>query len=894
MKKNIGITALLVIGLCMLPRTVQAQTGILKGTAKDAGDQRPLGNVRVAVAGLSTLTNSSGEFIIAGVPTGTASAAFVAAPTQGTLPLAVQFADFSSEGRQQVTATVNGYQPFSSNHVLILPNDTTTLDFRMVPVESSNAIRMVLRWDALPQDLDVHLKTPAIGGAMYEVKYNSRGSASFAPFAMLDNDFKTGFGPEAITIYQTFAGTYRYFVHIFNDNPTSPADTSFAGSNAFVEIVNNSTGASQIIFVPTTGTGRWWYVCDIDGVTKTVTIVNQIQTQPPSASPDNFLSKGKHDADRGVVFRPGAPDTIRRWQWSFGDGGTSALRNPTHTYQAVGTYNVSLTVFTDNLQATTTQNNLIAVSFLQTMLTSDSVVNSPQVITTTTPGGFQTVSARLIYRLGGSARYDSVAFDTSQRPYRGTIPASAVTLRGLEYYIALTGRFAGGGLVRITHPPTDPELNPIRLRTKSASSLSAVTLQSRVYRMISVPAELTDASVSGVLFDDFGAYDPNRWRLFRWKANAYVEYPALTDAFTPGNAFWIISDANHQFNVGLARSTMTTQSATVVLDTGWNQIGNPFAFPVAWRDVQRFGNIQGPYFYDGTSYTLDTNSSVLPWEGYFVYNAGPGSARLEFPPRGPGNSSLPKSRSSAESYTLSLSAELDGTGLRDAQNAVGFVATALDGDDGFDFRKPPAVSNDLRLAIVDNGRQFMRNFKPARTGEGQEWRIEITNTHPQVPVTLRLSEEGVLPEGFHIFLFDEDDFNAVPIQGNAAALRFQTANEVKHLKLIIGTREYAEGHSNGIPLAPVAYALDQNYPNPFNPTTTIRYQLSKRGDVVLEVYNVLGQKVRTLVQHEQRTGEHAVQWQGDDDRGLRVASGVYIYRLHAGDFTASRKLLLLR
>lgn len=894
MSKKIRIATLLLVTLPAMMLPAQTQTGVLKGLVQDAGDRRALANVRVSVAGLSALTNNFGEYIIAGVPPGSVAPAFVAAPTQGSPPLEVQFADFSSEGRQQVTATLNGYQSFASNHVLILPGDTTTLDFRMIPAASSNALQLAVRWDALPKDLDAHLKTPAIGGAAYEVKYDSRGSASSAPFAMLDNDFKTGFGPEAITIYQTFAGTYRYFVHIFNDSPTSPADTSFAGSNAFVEITNNSTGFSQIVFVPSTGTGRWWYVCDIDGTTKAVTIVNQIRTQPPSASSDNFFSKRKTDADGGVVFKPDAPDTIRRWQWNFGDGATSALRHPAHFYQAVGTYNVSLTVFTTDTQATTTRNNLVAVSFLQTMLTSDSVVNSPQVITTTTPGGFQTLSARLFYRLGGSARYDSVSLDTSQRPYRGTIPASAVTLRGLEYYLALTGTFAGGGLVRITHPPTDPELNPIRLRTKSASSLSAVTLQSRVYRMISVPAELADASVSGVLFDDFGAYDPNRWRLFRWKANAYVEYPALTDAFTPGNAFWIISDAVHQFTVGLARSTMTTQSASVVLDTGWNQIGNPFAFPVAWRDVQRTGNIQGPYFYDGTPYTLDTNASVLPWEGYFVYNAGPGSAQLVFPPRGTGNSSLPKSRSSAESYTLSLSAELDGTGLRDAQNAVGFVATALDGDDGFDFRKPPAVSNDVRLAIVENGRQFMRNFKPARSGEGQEWRIEITNTHPQLPVTLRLSEEGELPEGFQIFLFDENDFNAVPLQGNAAVLRFPTATEVKHLKLIIGTREYAEGHSNGIPLAPVAYALEQNYPNPFNPTTTIRYQLSKRGDVVLEVYNLLGQKVRTLVQREQLTGAHTVQWRGDDDRGLSVASGVYIYRLRAGDFTASRKLLLLR
>jgi len=117
---------------------------------------------------------------------------------------------------------------------------------------------------------------------------------------------------------------------------------------------------------------------------------------------------------------------------------------------------------------------------------------------------------------------------------------------------------------------------------------------------------------------------------------------------------------------------------------------------------------------------------------------------------------------------------------------------------------------------------------------------------------------------------------------------------VRHLKILIGTKDYAEEHSDGIPLIPFEYSLQQNYPNPFNPETTIRYQLKQRGAVALEIYNMLGQKVRTLVNAEQNTGEHFVKWDGLNHAGRSVASGVYVYRLIAGEFRASRKLLLIR
>jgi hypothetical protein len=88
---------------------------------------------------------------------------------------------------------------------------------------------------------------------------------------------------------------------------------------------------------------------------------------------------------------------------------------------------------------------------------------------------------------------------------------------------------------------------------------------------------------------------------------------------------------------------------------------------------------------------------------------------------------------------------------------------------------------------------------------------------------------------------------------------------------------------------PKVYTLDQNYPNPFNPNTTIRYGLPSRSHVVLTVYNTLGQQVATLVQGEQEAGYHEAVF---DAVGL--ASGVYLYRLQAGDFIQTRKFVLLK
>ena len=95
---------------------------------------------------------------------------------------------------------------------------------------------------------------------------------------------------------------------------------------------------------------------------------------------------------------------------------------------------------------------------------------------------------------------------------------------------------------------------------------------------------------------------------------------------------------------------------------------------------------------------------------------------------------------------------------------------------------------------------------------------------------------------------------------------------------------------------PREFALHQNFPNPFNPDTTIKYDLAESADITLQIYNVLGQVVRTLVVSEaQNAGRYQIRWNGMDDRGVPVSSGVYFYRISAdGKFQNVRKLMLLK
>jgi hypothetical protein len=138
-------------------------------------------------------------------------------------------------------------------------------------------------------------------------------------------------------------------------------------------------------------------------------------------------------------------------------------------------------------------------------------------------------------------------------------------------------------------------------------------------------------------------------------------------------------------------------------------------------------------------------------------------------------------------------------------------------------------------------------------------------------------------------------FNRVRIgSGNTPNQAECTYDEIRFSQTYAGlTSEEGEGVKDQT-TSPRTFGLMTNYPNPFNPITTISYSLDRAEQISLEVYDALGHKVRTLFAGVQSAGVHNAQWNGVDENGQYVSSGLYIYRLVAGDRVATGKMTLLK
>jgi hypothetical protein len=134
-------------------------------------------------------------------------------------------------------------------------------------------------------------------------------------------------------------------------------------------------------------------------------------------------------------------------------------------------------------------------------------------------------------------------------------------------------------------------------------------------------------------------------------------------------------------------------------------------------------------------------------------------------------------------------------------------------------------------------------------------------------------------------VIEHDTVNAFPNDAHGEPLAKWYS--IDHM--VFGAAASASGNTGGN-----AVLLTQNYPNPFNPTTVIRFTLPQADRVELTVYNVLGQRVRVLVDGSVAAGEHEVVWNADNDGGQKVSAGVYFYRLVTSEATVSRKMLLVK
>jgi len=143
-------------------------------------------------------------------------------------------------------------------------------------------------------------------------------------------------------------------------------------------------------------------------------------------------------------------------------------------------------------------------------------------------------------------------------------------------------------------------------------------------------------------------------------------------------------------------------------------------------------------------------------------------------------------------------------------------------------------------------------------------------------------------------VFEDSPVNAATVRFNVKASDGIDTVDISGDNRLIYVNRYDNYLSTESEKIPTEFALHENYPNPFNPSTTLRFDLPEVSNVILTIYNMLGQKVKTFNMQSTPAGYHALKWNATNDYGDPVGAGVYLYQLQSKDFVKTRKMVLLK
>lgn len=547
------------------------------------------------------------------------------------------------------------------------------------------------------------------------------------------------------------------------------------------------------------------------------------------------------------------------------------------------------------------------------------------------------VDGTLFYRRGGERDYQQKIIEVREQDYVADIPSSFVTAAGVQYWVEIDVT-ENGSSETVTVPRLEPRASPLPIEVTIQEFVEPEPYPARRYRLISFPAFFEFKTLkSAMLF--LGPPDPLVWRGFRYDpgvdsgASPYVEL--TTEGSTvgfelvPGRAFWFVSQTQSSAGVRddlTGRSVVNSTAYEVELAPGWNMVGHPFTFPVAWDSMLVEGQptslskaiLDYPKTRDAYADEYRDAYTFHSLRGYWVWNDQPDAVTLEVPPF---SSEGAAPDIGEETYAWRVRIGARSSGVYDRDNFIGVSARADDDWDRLDRLEPaPApgralslyfpragwgtradrFSADVRNEATSLPRRFTSRAPDAETG--YVWPFDVCKNFADQsagdPIILDFAGTDAIPTDWVVLLVDHE-------LGRVVDLRRED-----HYQWVLGRRPPVRSEDDArfsvlvtdgstleagdLPPAPVRTALLPNVPNPFNPVTRIRFDLARAGFVELRVFSLEGGLVRVLEESVLPVGTHEVLWNGEDHRGRAVASGVYLCRLTAPGFEASLKMVLLR
>jgi FG-GAP repeat/Secretion system C-terminal sorting domain len=506
--------------------------------------------------------------------------------------------------------------------------------------------------------------------------------------------------------------------------------------------------------------------------------------------------------------------------------------------------------------------------------------------------------AYIYFRKGGDRGYDSLPVTiNADGTFESALNGRTLDMNGFEYFIG-----ANDGTTRVTVERRDI---PVALSAINDTALFPVSQ----WYQFSAPLTLSDTRVSALL-KDMGNYGKD-WKLFRRSltsvADSFIEYGPDFNAVSTGYSYWLkTTKANLRIVADSGTTTPVSKCYEITIPARtWASIGVPYMFAVGWQSIidstgTDADSIIGPYTWQTNAWTppVDVNN-LAPWQGYYVYNARHSAVRIRIPSIRH-SEGLAKMVATAGIKKLEWSiSSKDGT---DCRNYFGFVPGAHNGfNKGLDCPKPGSLPSAApvtwftRDEFAGIAKKFQTDFTDASNG-GASWTIVAGSLKAGESYSCNVIGADSLDDTLACVLVDSRSGAVHDMRtGSYTFTPFENESE-RPFRILSGTSGYVSTQLSKTRLAPREFMLSHIYPNPVRNTAIIRYSLpwSLNGiPVKLDIIDIRGRLVTTLVNKVQYDGYYTVQWNVNNNKSA-VSSGIYILRLHAGKSRKTTQLQVIR
>ncbi|MCX7726706.1 MAG: glycoside hydrolase family 9 protein, partial [Chitinispirillaceae bacterium] len=512
-------------------------------------------------------------------------------------------------------------------------------------------------------------------------------------------------------------------------------------------------------------------------------------------------------------------------------------------------------------------------------------------------------NAFLIYRKGGINREDTIAFSKESEFYKVIIPLSNIPPEGIIYRIFLTNE---SDTIETTN--FSFYLSNVLLAKKQFSL-------PKVYQLVSIPGNFLQFS-SLDFFKSF-AGDTSSWRFFgyRSKEGSYVVF----DSLISGRGGWLYHKSG--FDIELKTSILPPDTLySIVLDEGWNCIGNPFSFPVFWNntlieyngslisitDSASLNFVRRQYFSyvdkttDGInngkylsnreliSHIYNDSAKLNPWEAYWIYAEKDSIPIFLDPYPTIRIYNLPKKKTiPPKSWFVTFKIK---NNISETPIVIGASESALDNYDYLDVPSPPILSSQVRAGLYHpewkkKSTLYIADIINYREEGEFKWNLRIYFDEKEK--TSLLFNEVTLPAGYLILrdskrdssllLGDNSFYNILPMEGEGW----------RDIELIWTSGDFSSSLKKIEKFNFNYVCLGKNYKF----TYTLPEGKIKKYPVSLEIYSINGKKIHTLVKGIQSAGYYTVNWFADNNN---KASGIYFVKFQTTSYSKSEKLYMFR